>query len=147
MSVSHNNFSIDKESWNKIKNKSIYKNFDLVCDHIKSSIVNQSLEKLHILLLIKDNIIRNSQIVAVGTVDHIHVSIRFVVESILKENKVDSVIISHNHTSGDPTPSWQDISYTKALHYALAPLDITLFDHLIMSKNNYFSLRRHCLLF
>jgi DNA repair protein RadC len=47
----------------------------------------------------------------------------------------------HNHPSGDPTPSQADISVTKDIVKAAAPLGITLHDHIIIGRGRHTSLR------
>jgi DNA repair protein RadC len=52
-----------------------------------------------------------------------------------------SVIMVHNHPSGDPTPSPDDVSVTRALVEAGRLLDIEVLDHLIIGKNRFVSLK------
>jgi len=53
--------------------------------------------------------------------------------------KSPNIIICHNHPSGDPEPSQEDISTTKQLIEAGKLLDVELIDHLIIGKNNRFT--------
>ena len=55
------------------------------------------------------------------------------------EKSASSIIIAHNHPSGNPFPGEQDRKQTKILKEAAAILDITLVDHIIVGKNGYFS--------
>lgn len=52
-----------------------------------------------------------------------------------------SVIIAHNHPSGDPTPSKADLALTRTLSHASSVMGIPLTDHLIVCPNTYVSLR------
>jgi DNA repair protein RadC len=52
-----------------------------------------------------------------------------------------SIIVAHNHPSGDPTPSAEDVQVTKALSQAGKLLDIDLLDHIVISHNRYVSLK------
>ena len=52
------------------------------------------------------------------------------------------VIIVHNHPSGNPYPSSQDIEVTKKIYQILSSLDICLYDHIIIGGNNYVSLKK-----
>ena len=54
-----------------------------------------------------------------------------------------SIIVAHNHPSNDPTPSSDDIKFTKRVHEAGVVLGIPLFDHLIVAKSSYFSFREN----
>ena len=59
---------------------------------------------------------------------------KFAVDSL-----ADSVILVHNHPSGNLKPSQQDREMTKKVKDALRIMDTTLLDHLILSKDGYFS--------
>jgi len=52
------------------------------------------------------------------------------------------IICLHNHPSGDPTPSKQDIIITKKINMNSEMLDIKLLDHIIIGRNNYISLKK-----
>jgi len=56
------------------------------------------------------------------------------------------VIVAHNHPSGDPTPSKQDITLTQQLAAAGKLLGIPLADHVIVAKTTHFSFRKNKLL-
>lgn len=57
-----------------------------------------------------------------------------------------SVVIAHNHPSGDPSPSSQDIEITKRLHQSGQMMDIEVLDHIIIGQNRYFSFKEHKML-
>ncbi len=52
-----------------------------------------------------------------------------------------SIIVAHNHPSGDPTPSPADIEVTKALYEAGKTMSIELFDHIIIGENSFLSMK------
>lgn len=54
-------------------------------------------------------------------------------------NSARGIIISHNHPSGDPTPSKNDIIVTQKLNNQLNEFNLLLFDHIIIGKNKYYS--------
>lgn len=54
-----------------------------------------------------------------------------------------SVLVAHNHPSGDVTPSDDDLAITKRLSEASNVLGISLYDHLIITSNSYYSFREH----
>ncbi len=58
-----------------------------------------------------------------------------------------SVVLAHNHPSGDPRPSPQDVAVTKALIAAGALLDLQVLDHVVIGQNSWVSLRREGLAF
>ena len=57
------------------------------------------------------------------------------------EHASASIICVHNHPSGDPTPSPEDIDMTKRLYEAGEIVGIDVLDHVIVSKNGYISLK------
>jgi DNA repair protein RadC len=52
-----------------------------------------------------------------------------------------SIILVHNHPSGDPTPSQADIQMTKAIVAIATPLGISVHDHIIVGKNGHASMK------
>ena len=58
--------------------------------------------------------------------------------------RASSVMIAHNHPSGDPRPSPKDITLTEHLEASLNLMDIVLFDHLIFGEGEPYSLRANC---
>ena len=65
------------------------------------------------------------------TVDHPPVYPREIARRAL-ELSASSVILAHNHPSGDPTPSSADIAMTSEIINALSPLKVTVIDHIIV---------------
>jgi len=56
-------------------------------------------------------------------------------------NSAASIIICHNHPSGDPTPSQHDIEVTKIIHKNGKMMDIPLMDHVIIGRDRYYSFK------
>lgn len=82
-----------------------------------------------------------SDILTKGTPDAVEVSLREVVACIFKHNS-PCVVVSHNHRGESCEPSQADIKLTIELSRTLSQLQITLLDHVIVSDNDYKSLRR-----
>lgn len=76
-----------------------------------------------------------------GTVDHVPVYPREIARKALVLG-ASSVILAHNHPSGDPTPSSSDVAMTKQVVEALRTLDINVHDHLIVGADRTVSLRQ-----
>jgi DNA repair protein RadC len=77
------------------------------------------------------------EIISVGTLNESLVHPREVFESAIKNNAA-SIIIAHNHPSGDLEPSQADIEITKKLIHAGKILDIRVIDHVIVINNSWF---------
>ena len=84
--------------------------------------------------LIKDKLISS------GTINQSLVSPREIFIEALNCNCVNIVLV-HNHPSGDPTPSQEDIRSTSRVEKAGKIIGIRLLDHIIIGDNNYISLR------
>ena len=80
-----------------------------------------------------------------GTVNHTPVYPREVAKRAL-ELHATALILVHNHPSGDPTPSRDDIAMTEQIRVAAAALSIVLHDHIIVGNGRWLSFRREGLL-
>lgn len=79
--------------------------------------------------------------VAIGTIDTTMIAIREMFKSAILCNAA-AVIAVHNHPSGDPSPSPEDIAITRKLREAGELLDIELLDHLVLGEGSrYVSIR------
>ena len=63
---------------------------------------------------------------------------RILLKCAIKHN-ASGIFLTHNHPSGDTTPSPEDIEITKKIQDACKTLDIRFLDHLIISNNSYYS--------
>ncbi len=73
-----------------------------------------------------------------GTVDRCLIHPRDIIRFLCSENAT-AYIIAHNHPGGDPRPSKEDLAITKKLVLLSMLVEIPMKDHLILSKNGYFS--------
>ena len=96
------------------------------------------LEEVKILLLNKANEILGVYHLSKGGVSGAFVDIKLVLSIALKGN-ASSLIIAHNHPSGNLKPSQNDIALTKKVKDGAKLLDLVLLDHLIITTNSYYS--------
>ena len=118
----------------------------LIADYMNGLLLGANQENFYVLLLdCKMCLIRSEQ-VTVGLVDKSLVHAREVFRNAIRES-CSTIIICHNHPSGDVVPSANDIRITKMLCDAGEIIGITVLDHIIVGKrisgreNNYFSFR------
>jgi len=78
----------------------------------------------------------------VGTINAVMISPREIIAKAIR-HKASKIIISHNHPSGDCTPSKADIEMTKDLKSALKMVGIYLEDHIVISPREFYSMRDH----
>ncbi len=97
-------------------------------------------ELVFVMYLTAANTLLSERLLSRGTVDMALVSPREVyIDAMRLEAK--NILLVHNHPSGNPNPSEQDLQITKQLVAAGMLLDIRLLDHIIVSRNSYISLR------
>lgn len=85
------------------------------------------------------------EIISIGTLNASLVHPREVFEPAVR-NLASQIIVAHNHPSGDNTPSQEDLNITQKLVESGKILGIEVIDHVIVSKNNFFSFRDNKLL-
>ncbi len=121
------------------------RSLDEVLDYCNSSLGGKQEEFLEVIFLSVRCTIMNTRRLACGSIATITLDPRQIVEMALKE-KASGLIVVHNHPSGNPHPSAADINWTKQLEQAAKVLGITLWEHIIVSRNAHFSFRRSQLL-
>lgn len=85
----------------------------------------------------------NCSVANLGTLTYCITDARELFKSAILSNAA-SVIMFHNHLSGDPSPSSEDIELTRRMAAAGAILGINVLDHIIVAGDNYCSLRGRC---
>ena len=110
-----------------------------IVNYYNVQLKNQEKEYLMVLVLDSKNRIIAEEILSVGTVNNSIADPREIFLAALKRNGV-SIILLHNHPSGDPTPSKEDIWVTKRIEKAGQLLGVPLQDHIIIGQNSYISL-------
>lgn len=97
---------------------------------------NEKNEVLKIVMLDNKNIIKKISCIAVGNENNIFTNIKAILTEPVKIQS-PKIILIHNHPSGNPTPSKEDIEFTKKVYRAGKLLDITLLDHIIIGDGVY----------
>lgn len=92
----------------------------------------------------RDGLIR-FRVISEGAGDSVGVSVRKVADFAIRTGAV-SVVLAHNHPSGDPRPSQQDYDLTQEIGGVLSGLGVVLADHLIFTDNDSFSFEENGLL-
>jgi DNA repair protein RadC len=92
----------------------------------------------------RDRIIREREIF-VGSLNTAAVSSRDVVRFALEDHAA-SVIVFHNHPSGDPSPSGEDVLFTRKLIEAGKVMDVNISDHIVVAASGYVSMKQRNLM-
>ena len=82
------------------------------------------------------------EIVGQGSLNHMMITAKEVFSPALM-SPCASIIVAHNHPSGDPDPSDDDIAFTTRIHEAGEVMGIPMLDHVIVAKHGYFSFREN----
>lgn len=108
--------------------------------YLRLQLEQKEREHFAVLFLDNQNCLIQYKVLFKGTINAASVYPREVIKEALLCNAA-SVILSHNHPSGNPEPSHQDISLTKKLLAALQLVDIRLLDHMIVGHNEIVSMQ------
>ncbi len=97
-------------------------------------------EQLRVLLLDTKHCVQKITTVYIGSLNMALVRVGEIFRDALKVN-AQSIVLAHNHPSGDPTPSGADVRMTKQVVEAGKLLDIEVLDHVIIGRNKFVSLK------
>jgi DNA repair protein RadC len=121
------------------------KNFDIkdpetVVKAVRAGIKDKAKEHFKLILLNPRNKIVGISTISIGTLNASLVHPREVFKDAIKHSAA-SIILAHNHPSGDPDPSEDDLTITKRLTEAGKILGVEVIDHIIVGKNGFFSFK------
>lgn len=116
-----------------------------VAEYLQERIGREKKEHFLVIMLDSQNNLIDIRDISVGTLNASLVHPREVFEPAVR-NLAASIILAHNHPSGDLKPSHEDLLITKKLVDSGRLLDIHVLDHIIVTKNEYASLQEQGLL-
>src|SRR3989338_4606467 len=111
-----------------------------VFNRFKDRLGQEKQEHFIVLYLDSKHQILKEETISIGTLDASLVHPREVFKRAIQESAY-GIILVHNHPSGDPSPSQQDIEVTNVLKDAAKVLGVKFIDHIIISSNKYYSFR------
>jgi len=123
-----------------IENRPSLSSFSAVVDYCRTAMAFLDHEEFRVLFLDKKNHLIADEVQGVGTVDHAPVYPREIMRRAL-ELSATAIILVHNHPSGDPQPSTEDIHLTHQIIAVGKPLKVAVHDHLIIGKHGHVSLK------
>jgi DNA repair protein RadC len=124
----------------RVMTQPILSSWAALTEYLHSAMAREANEQFRLLFLDRKNRLIHDEVQGRGTVDHTPVYIREVVKRAL-ELSATALILVHNHPSGDATPSRADIEMTRDIARALAPVGVTVHDHIIIGRGEPASLR------
>ena len=118
---------------------------DTVAAYYMEKLRHERREQVLLLMLDNRNCLLREELLSIGTVTVSLLSPREVFVMALREKAVH-IMLLHNHPSGNPTPSMDDIEVTESIKKIGQMIDIPLIDHIIIGDNKYMSFKEAGLL-
>jgi DNA repair protein RadC len=123
-----------------MRKRTVISSWSALLAYLKVALAYEPREQFRALFLDKKNQLISDELMNEGTVDHAPVYPREIARRAL-ELAASSVILVHNHPSGDPTPSAADIEMTRQVISAARTLNIAVHDHLVVGREGVASFK------
>ena len=124
----------------KFEKQPILSSWDALGDYLHATMAHRRTEEVRILFLNAKNMLIANEALWQGSVDEASVHVREVIARAIALGAT-ALIIVHNHPSGDPSPSQQDIRLTRDLVEAGRHMKVTVHDHVIIGTSGRTSMR------
>jgi DNA repair protein RadC len=124
----------------RMEGRPILSSWDALGDYLQAAMAHSSVEEVRVLFLNAKNMLLANEAMWRGSVDEASVHVREVISRAIQLGAT-AIIIVHNHPSGDPSPSQQDIRLTKDLIEAGRHMKVTVHDHVIVGTRGRSSLK------
>lgn len=118
----------------------VISNGDRLIAYLHHEMAQLSREVFRVLFLDSANRLLADRIMWEGSVAGVQIHPREVLREALDCNAT-ALILAHNHPSGDPTPSAEDIAMTHRLMSACEPFDVAVHDHIVIARGGFLSMR------
>lgn len=124
----------------KVTDRPVLGSWQALLDYLRADMAHNPVERVRVLYLNARNILIRNEPISEGSVDEAAVYVREIMRRAL-DCHATALIIVHNHPSGDPQPSRQDILLTRDIIEAGRHLRIAVHDHVIIGAQGHSSLR------
>jgi len=124
----------------RVEDQPVLSSWEALGDYLHAAMAHRRTEEVRILFLNAKNVLIANEALWQGSVDEASVHVREVIARAIALGAT-AIIIVHNHPSGDPTPSQQDIRLTRDLVEAGRHMKVAIHDHVIVGANGRNSLR------
>ena len=114
-----------------IRDRPVLASWQALLDYLRADMAHLPVERVRVLFLNSKNVLIANETMWEGSIDESAVYIREIMRRAL-DLHATAIIVVHNHPSGDPAPSQQDIRLTRDLAEAGRHLNVTLHDHIIV---------------
>ncbi len=123
----------------------VLNNWERLMEYLQAVLAREKIEQFRVLFLDNRNRLLADEAQSTGTVNHTPVYPREVIKRALDLHST-AIILVHNHPSGDPSPSREDIEMTREINHAAKALAISLHDHIIVGNGEWLSFKKTGLL-
>ena len=123
-----------------ILGRPILSSWTALLDYCRSAMQFEGKEQFRVLFLDRKNRLIADEVLGQGTIDRAPVYPREIIKRALELDST-ALILTHNHPSGDPTPSQSDIDMTKEIVQACKSIRVSVHDHLIIGRENIASFK------
>jgi DNA repair protein RadC len=124
----------------RIEGRPVLSSWDALGDYLQAAMGHSPVEEVRILFLNAKNMLLANEAMWRGSVDEASVHVREVISRAIALGAT-SLIIVHNHPSGDPSPSQQDIRLTRELIEAGRHMKVAVHDHVIVGSQGRSSMK------
>jgi DNA repair protein RadC len=124
----------------KVKEQPVLASWQALLDYLRADLAHKVTERVRVLHLNSRNQLIRDEIMAEGSIDQAAVSVREVIRRAIDLGSA-SIILVHNHPSGDPQPSRADIALTREIAEVGKKLGIGVHDHVIIAGDGHSSMR------
>ena len=124
----------------RIEGRPILSSWDALGDYLQAAMAHSPVEEVRVLFLNAKNMLLANEAMWRGSVDEAAVHVREVISRAIALGAT-AIIIVHNHPSGDPSPSQQDIRLTRDLIEAGRHMRVTVHDHVIVGSQGRSSMK------
>ncbi len=124
----------------QVKERPVLGSWQALLDYLHADMAHNPIERVRVLFLNSKNMLIRDEAMSEGSVDEAAVYVREIIRRAL-EYHATALILVHNHPSGDPSPSQQDIALTKEIVEAARHLRISVHDHIIIGTSGHSSFR------
>lgn len=138
---------LSKRIWKReaVRKITVFDEPNAIVNYFMEDMRHMEQEQLHVMFLNTKNVLIRDVLLSKGTVNASLVSPREIFIQALRHHAV-SIIMVHNHPSGDPAPSQEDCRLTKRVKEAGELIGIQLLDHIVIGDNSYCSFRKEGML-
>ncbi|MHA6719170.1 RadC family protein [Sphingomonas sp. RS6] len=123
-----------------VRDRPVLANWQALLDYLRADMAHHAIERFRVLHLNTRNMLIRDDLMSEGSIDEAPVHVREVIRRAIDFGSA-SLILVHNHPSGDPSPSRADIEITRTIADVGKRLGIVVHDHVVIGREGHISLR------